>query len=157
MAIYLKFGSINGDATHDEHKQWVQVDSVQWGVGRAITTPTGSTKNREASEPSISEVTVSKQMDQSSIYFFEQACVGNKAELCKIHMVSTGSPGRTYAEFNLTNALISGYSLSSGGDVPSESISVSFTKIEVKYNTVDEGGTPKPASTSYDMTTTKKG
>lgn len=157
MAIYVKFGSIKGDATHQEHKDWVQVDSIQWGVGRAITTPTGSTKNREASEPSISEVTVTKQMDQSSIYFFEEACVGNKAQDCKIHMVSTGSPGRTYAEFNLSNTLVSGYSVSSGGDVPSESISFSFTKIEHKYNTVDEGGKSKPASASYDMTTTKKG
>jgi len=155
MAIYLKYGSIKGDATHDEHKDWIAIGSMQWGVGRAISTPTGAAENREASEPSVSEVTMTKEADCSSIHLFKEACTGNKGTLSTIHVVQTGSPGRLLLEYKLTNSLVSGYSCSSGGDTPSESISVNFTKIEFKYINYDQAGNPSPATASYDLATTK--
>lgn len=156
MAIYAKLGKINGDATHENHKQWMTLDSLQWGVGRAIATPVGSAKNREASEPSISEVTVTKQMDESSPTLFTEACTG-KAMKVEIHLVTTGDPGDTYMEYTLTDAMISGYSVSSGGDRPSESLSLNFTKLETKYTPYDSDHNPgNPVTTSYDLSTAKK-
>ena len=64
----------------------------------------------------------------------------------------------SYKVPSLTNALISGYSLSSGGDRPSESISINFTKIEYKhipYDDKNKAGTP--VTVSYDLSTTKSG
>jgi len=49
MAIYMKYGPIDGNATAASHEKWITCNSVQWGGGRAIGTPTGSSKNREAS------------------------------------------------------------------------------------------------------------
>lgn len=157
MSIFVKYGSINGDATHENHKQWIAVDSMQWGVGRSISTTPGNAQDREASEPTISEVTVTKVMDGSSIYLFKEACTGNKGQECKIHVVQTGSPGRTLVEYKLINTLVSSYSASSGGDAPTESVGFSFTKMEYKYITYDAEGNPKPALASYDMATTKAG
>ena len=158
MAIYVKFEGIDGDATHDKHKKWLDVDSLQWGVGRAIMTPTGSAMNREASEPSISEVTVTKSMDSSSAYLFQQACTGSAGKKVEIHLVTTGSPGDIYMTYELSNALVSGYSVSSGGDRPSESVSFNFTKIQMKYSQFDEkhkNTANHPAS--YDLASTKSG
>lgn len=158
MAIYVKYGSIKGDATHEDHKEWLDVGSLQWGVGRAIMTPSGSSKNREASEPSVSEVTITKQMDASSTSFFTEAVTGVKGTEVKIDLVSTGNPGRTYATYTLSDALVSGYSMSSGGDRPSESISINFAKIEFKYvPTQTENDTGTPTTVSYDLSTTKSG
>ncbi|NYZ17586.1 type VI secretion system tube protein Hcp [Azospirillum sp. RWY-5-1] len=156
MAIYVKYEGIDGEATHQDHKKWLDVGSLQWGVGRAISTPSGSTANREASEPSVSEVTITKLMDASSPKFFTEACTGAVGKKVEIHLVTTGSPGVTYAEYILTNALVSAYSMSSGGDRPSESVSISFTKMEYKfipYDDKNKAGTP--ISVSYDISTTK--
>ncbi|NYZ17600.1 type VI secretion system tube protein Hcp [Azospirillum sp. RWY-5-1] len=156
MAIYVKYEGIDGEATHQEHKKWLDVGSLQWGVGRAISTPSGSTANREASEPSVSEVTITKLMDSSSPKFFTEACTGAIGKTVKIDLVTTGSPGTTYATYTLTNALVSAYSMSSGGDRPSESISISFTKLEFKFTPYDDknkAGTP--TTVSYDISTTK--
>lgn len=158
MAIYVKYDGIDGEATHESHKKWLDVASIQWGVGRGISTPAGSTANREASEPSVSEVTLTKLMDASSPKFFTEACVGAVGKKVVIHLVTTGSPGNTYAEYALTNALVSAYSMSSGGDRPSESISISFTKMEFKfipYDDKNKAGTP--IAVSYDISTTKAG
>ena len=158
MAINDKFEGINGDATHDNHKKWLDVDSLQWGVGRAIMTPSGSAMNREASEPSVSEVTVTKTMDSASAYLFQQACTGSAGKKVEIHLVTTGSPGDIYMTYELTNALVSGYSVSSGGDRPAESVSFNFTKIAMKYSQFDEkhkNTANHPAS--YDLASTKSG
>ena len=158
MAIYVKYGSLKGDATHEDHKDWLDVGSLQWGVGRAIMTPSGSTKNREASEPSVSEVTITKMMDASSPSFFTEAVTGHKGVEVKIDLVSTGSPGRTYATYTLTDSLVSGYSMSSGGDRPSESISINFSKIEYKYiPSKTENSEGNQTVVSYDLATTKSG
>ena len=158
MAIYLKYEGIDGEATHDTHKKWIDVASLQFGTGRGISTPTGSTANREASEPNISEVVVTKMLDGASPKLFTESVTGAVGKKVEIHLVSTGSPGNTYVEYVLTNALISGYSLSSGGDRPSESISINFTKMEFKFTPYDDknkAGTP--VTVNYDLTTTKSG
>lgn len=156
MAIYVKYEGIDGEATHENHKKWLDVNSLQFGVGRAISTPSGSAANREASEPSVSNVTLSKLMDSASPKLFTESCTGAAGKKVEIHLVSTGSPGNTYVEYTLHNALISGYSVSTGGDRPSESVSISFTKLEYKfipYDDKNKAGTP--VSVSYDLATTK--
>ena len=157
MAIYVKIDGVDGDATHEQHKKWLDISSMQWGVGRAISTPSGAAMNREASEPSVSEVTLTKQMDVSTTKLFEMACVGNKGKPVTIDLVTTGSPGDIYMQYKLTDAMVSGYSVSTGGDRPSESLSLNFTKIEMKYVPYDEDHTPlSPQLAGYDLATTKK-
>jgi type VI secretion system secreted protein Hcp len=158
MAIYLKYDGIDGEATHSDHTKWIDITSMQFGIGRAISTPAGSTANREASEPSVSEITVTKSMDGSSPKLFTESATGNVSKVVKIDLVSTGSPGNTYVTYTLTNTLVSGYSVSTGGDRPTESVTLSFTKIEYKfipYDDKNKAGTP--VTVSYDLSTTKSG
>ncbi len=158
MAIYLKYEGIDGEATQQDHTKWIDIQSLQFGFGRAITTPTGSTANREASQPSVSEVTVVKMMDASSPKLFTESVTGNAGKTVNIDLVSTGSPGNTYAQYTLTNALVSAYSVSTGGDRPVESLSISFTKIEFKltpYDATNKAGTP--VTVNYDLSTGKSG
>ena len=158
MAIYLKYDGIDGEATQQDHQKWIDIQSLQFGFGRAITTPTGSTANREASQPSISEVSIVKSMDASSPKLFTEAVTGNAGKTVNIDLVSTGSPGNTYAQYTLTNALVSAYSVSSGGDRPVESLSISFTKMEFKltpFDATNKAGTP--VTVNYDLSTGKSG
>jgi type VI secretion system secreted protein Hcp len=158
MAAYLKYDAIKtGEskaAGHLGSGGWIEIGSVQLGVGRGISTPVGSSSKREASAPSVSEVTITKLTDSTSPLFFQEALIG-KATTAKIDLVETGADQlNTFLEITLTNAMISGYSASSGGARPSESISINFTKIEYKYTPYDDqhkAGTPVPVT--YDLTT----
>lgn len=156
MGIYVNFDGIPGDATEQNHKKWIDVASIQWGVGRAISTVAGRTQNREASQPSVSEVTISKMFDSSSPKLFTAACTGNVGKTVKIDLTTTSSGGLVFCTYTLSNALISSYSVSSDGDRPGESISISFTKLEFKFTPYDnqnKAGTP--VTVSYDLATTK--
>lgn len=152
MAIYMQIEGISGNVTAKGHEKWIEVNSCQFGVGRGIGSPTGRDSNREASAPSISEVVVTKSTDETSPHIFQEACIG-KGKKIVLHFVRTAASAlETYFEATLTNTLVSGYSVSSGGDNPTESVSLNFTKIEVKYTpyTKDHvAGTPVPAG--YDM------
>jgi type VI secretion system secreted protein Hcp len=152
MAIYLKFGKVKGNVTEAGHKDWIEVSSVQWGVGRGISTPVGSTANREASAPSVSEVTITKQMDMASTDMFMESVKGNKGEEVKIDIVSTGNPPRVFCTYTLSNALVSGYSVSTGGDRPTESLSLNFTKLEFKYvPSTTENAQGTPVTVAFDL------
>lgn len=155
MGIYMKYGSIKGDATHADHKDWVEVQSLQFGIGRSIMTPVGAAQNRESSHPSISQVSITKNMDGSSYKFFEQACIGKTGEKCTIHLVT--NENQVFAEYELENTLIAGYNVSTSGDRPAETISLNFTKIIYKYAVM---GSDNKSSTTYtagyDISTAKK-
>lgn len=156
MAIYMKYGKLNGDATQDEHKQWIVIDSVQFGLGRGISTVTGAAKSREASEPSVSEIVVTKQLDSSSHEIFKAACSATKGEELKIDFTSTDQAGQVFLSVTCSDTLVSGYSISSGGDRPSESISLNFTKIEYKAAPLGADNKPTgPFTVIYDLATAK--
>jgi type VI secretion system secreted protein Hcp len=156
MAIYLKLAAINGSSTAQSHEQWITCDSIQWGGGRAIGTPTGSAKNREASMVSISEVVVTKPQDNSSPELLKRSYVGTDGEDATVHLTTTSNQGvNTIMELKLTNTLISGFSCSTGGDRPHESVSLNFTKIESTfYNQAVEGTeADTPFAVTYDLAT----
>jgi len=157
MTCFLKVDGITGECKATGHEEWIECGSLQYGAGRAIHTPVGSSSKREASAPSISEVTVTKLMDSTSAPMFQEACVG-KAKLVEIHLCETGADElNTYLELKLTNAMISGYSVSSGGDRPSESVTFNFTKIEQKYTPYDDQHEKgNPVTSGYDLTEGKK-
>lgn len=158
MAVYLKYEGIDGEVTQQDHVKWIEVGSFQFGVGRGISTPTGNAANREASHASVSEIVVTKSMDVASTKLFTESVTGSTGKKVEIHFVSTGDPGLTFAQYTLEDTLISGYSLSSGGDRPTESISLNFTKVEFKMTPHDDKNKPgTPVTVSYDLATAKSG
>ncbi|MBU6419096.1 MAG: type VI secretion system tube protein Hcp [Proteobacteria bacterium] len=155
MAIYIKYTNptVDGDVTTTGFEKQIEVHSFQWGVGRGIGSPTGASGNREASTPSVSEVTVSKSLDNASGGLLKEALSsGGKAKLVISFVRTDGTGADTFLEITLTDTMISGYSMSSGGDKPSESLSFNFTKIEVKFTPMKEDGTKgSPFPVTYDL------
>jgi len=150
MPIYVKYGDIKGDVTADGHKGsdgWFEVGSFAWGVGRGISSPTGGAANRESSAPSVSEITLSKQMDVASYRLLDEVLQGEGLP-CTIDFCKTDKGVlESYCKYILEDCMVSGYSVSSGGDRPTETISLNFTKVEygfVGLNDKNEGvTTPK--------------
>ena len=126
--------------TEEGHKDWIELNSLQWGVGRGISAPTGGVKDREASAPSVSEVTVNKAQDNATGKLLTEAYQGEGVKV-EIDFVKT-EKGKleTYLKYELENCMISGYSLSSGGDRPSESLSLNFTSINCAPKVIGPDG-----------------
>ncbi len=156
MAIYMKYGSIKGPVTTADFKDWIELNSFQWGVGRGIGTAARGSTSREHSEPSLSEVTVSKLTDVASPKLFLDAVGGKLDNKVQIKFTTTHKGGVvTFLTYDLENTGISGYSLSSSGDMPGETLSLNFTKITKTFTGEDPGVGGSPESVGYDLTQMK--
>ena len=154
MPIYLNYNSlaIKGSVTETSHKGWIELNSFQFGLGRGISAPTGNTEDREASAPSVSEITVTKDQDVASVLLVSESLQGEGqtaiVDFCKTDKGQLS----VYLTFTLTNTMISGFSMSSGGDRPSESLSLNFTQFEMKATQADATGKAgSPSNVTYDL------
>jgi type VI secretion system secreted protein Hcp len=148
----MKFGSIDGAVTTKGFEKWIELNSLQWGVGRAVGTAARGSTTRESSEPSISELVVTKRMDVASNKLFQDAVGGDFSTKVTIKMTTTTKDQvTTFLKYELTNTGLSGYSVSSGGDAPTESLSLNFTKIQITYTGLDVKTSGSPDTVGYDL------
>jgi type VI secretion system secreted protein Hcp len=152
MAIYMKYGSIKGPVTTDGFKDWIELQSFQWGVGRAVGTAARGATSREHSEPSLSEITVTKHTDIASPKLMLDAVGGKLDNKVEIKFTTT-TKGKveTFLTYKMENTGLSGYSLSSGGDMPVEALSLNFTKISYTFTGTDPGIGGSPETVGYDL------
>ncbi|MGH7064055.1 MAG: Hcp family type VI secretion system effector [Stellaceae bacterium] len=156
MAIYMKYGSINGPVTTQGFEKWIELNSFQWGSGRAIGSAARGSTSREHSEPSLSEVTVAKLTDVASPKLFLESVAGKLDNKVTIKFTTTTKGAiDTFLTFELTDCGVSGYSMSSGGEMPQESISLNFTKISKTFKGLDPDIAGSPETVGYDLTQMK--
>ena len=157
--ILMNYGdlTIKGDSALDGYEDWVQFDEVKWSVGRACTSSTGG-GDRKFSEPSFSEISLSKAMDKSSIDCFIEACGGKKPYPVLLTWVdNSGDAIEIYHQVELGNAVITAYSSSSSGDRPDDKITLNFTEITVHYTRFPPDGAPEEISPKgWNLTTGMK-
>jgi type VI secretion system secreted protein Hcp len=158
FAILLKIGDLKGASKIKEHSDWIEVSSLQWGVGRGIGSSArrhgadrdkkkdATESKREVSDPSISEITISKRADSSTVPLFKEA-FSKKPLSVKVHIYDLDQQKVVY-EFGLSETYISGYSFSGSGDVLNESISFNFTRMDVKQMSPE-------SKFGYDLTKTE--
>ena len=158
MPIFMQYDGIDGDVTAAGHEKWIEVTSYQFGIGRGMTSATSSAADREGSTPSVSEIVVTKVTDGASTNLLRASLglgPGGEGKTVKIDFCKTDvSQPEPYLQWELTNTLVSGFSLSSGGDRPTESVTLNFTKIAM--NNVGMGAaneTGQPDRAEYDLST----
>ncbi len=130
--MYLSFTAITGGPTTSQ----IPINSLQWGIGRGISAPSGG--DRTASTPSFSEVTITKLMDSSSPTLALLTANGTGTATCVL-TIQDHNTGNVLYTLTLNSVYISGYNVSSGGDVPLESLSFNYTRITWVYTNPSTG------------------
>jgi len=160
MSAYIKFSAVpKGESLatgHEGSAGWIEISSFSWGAGRSVSSGVGTSSKREASAPSVSDITVTKILDSTSPPILQQTLFG-KGQTVQIDFTTQQSDKlETYLTYTLTNTLISGYNVSgSSADRPVESLTLNFTKVEMAYQGFKDDGTPdssKAAKANYDLT-----
>ena len=126
--FFLKFDGIDGDVTAAGHEKWIEIETFSWGVSNPVSRATGGA---QAGKPQPADFTVTVPFSIASPQLFKKALDGDVLT-AQIDAVKTdkGNP-TTFLTYKLSDCLISSYSVSSGGDQPSEQLSLNFVKIEI--------------------------
>jgi type VI secretion system secreted protein Hcp len=150
--MFVKIGDIHGESKAEGFKNWIRLESFQYGVSRNVSSGAGGS-TRESSAPNISEIVVTKYFDKSSAKLFQDSVAGTFDTKVVIKMATTTkNMTETFLTFELTDCGVSSYSLSSGGELPMESLSLNFLKIMVTPTPLDKSGQIKKGDVvSYDL------
>ena len=156
MALYMKYGDVKGAVTTDGFKDWIELSSFQWGASRSIGTAARGSTTREHSEPTLSEITVTKLTDVASPKLFLDSVAGKLDNKVTIKFTTT-TKGKieTFLTYEMENTGLSHYSMSSGGEAPMESLSLNYTKITETFSGMDPGISGSPETVGYDLTQMK--
>jgi type VI secretion system secreted protein Hcp len=131
--IFIDLGNgIKGESAQKGFEDQIAAQSLQWGVGRGISSFTSGI--RETSRPTFSEVVFTKTLDIATNDILIAMAKGKALPTVKISFVrDDGEEGFNYLTYELSDVLISSYSASSGGETPTESVSLNFAKIKSTY------------------------
>lgn len=143
MPIFLKMEPVKGEAKQKGFEAQLEVQSFQWGAGIGASRESGGFS---FSAPSVSEISLTKSMDSGSLSVVTEMFKAThiKEALLTFARAEGGSLVK-YLEIKLGNPYITGYSMSSGGDRPSESISLTYKTIELNWVELDKTGKTKAA------------
>ncbi|MBR0647399.1 Hcp family type VI secretion system effector [Plastoroseomonas hellenica] len=151
MAIMLNYDGVQGESNIQGYEKWINLESFQFGIGRGIASAYGNS-TRESSIVSVSEITVTKQTDGTTVKLMEEGLHGKLNKIVKVAFLRTGSgAAQEYLSFELNGCGVSGFSMSSGGDRPSESLSLNFDKYILKYNPIGDDFSGSPATVGWDL------
>ena len=137
-AVFIKFDGIDGESIDKDHKGWIDLLSLSENP----STTSESTTTRTRGETTLGDIVVVKELDKSSPKLAESILMGKVFPKVEIHL--TSSAGTTYYAYELTNVMVTSYSISGDADqVPMEEFSLNFEEIKVTYTEMDSEGNKK--------------
>jgi type VI secretion system secreted protein Hcp len=127
----LKIDGIAGESTDDKHKEWIDVLSFSWG---------GSSRAR----PSQNDFQIVKLVDKASPLLVTASCKGTSPgqAMFVARKAGGGKEQLEYLKIKFSDILISSFhTAGSTSDVPMETLSLNFTKLEFLVAPQTEKGT----------------
>lgn len=134
---FLKIDGIDGESTDSKHAKWIEVLSFSNGMSQPVSAVQSSAGGATSARVNMQDFSIVKYIDISSPKLAGACCTGQHFPKVTIELCRAGGDKVKYMEYKLTNAIVS--SISSGGtpkgadDVPTESVSFNFGKIEWAY------------------------
>ncbi len=143
---FLHIEAIKGEARREGYKDWIDIQSIVFGVARAtdrsLGTPTGY--------PDFSDITITKQIDRTSPLLFESAVTGSAIPEVVIDFHKTTQHGTPwFLQVTLSDALVTAYETRATNDTTHEIISFHVGRIELEVRQ-NQGGTVRAF---YDLST----
>ena len=140
MPAFMKLGDIKGEATDKDHKDWILIESMSSPLYRSI--PEGAKdQQRTKGDTTLGDIVVVRQLDKSSTKLQEACANGTFFKEVEIHFCTTvKNKQEPYLKYKLENVIVTSYSFhgnSSGSPLPSEQITMGYTKVEWTYVVVD--------------------
>jgi type VI secretion system secreted protein Hcp len=151
---FLKIDGIDGESADETHRGEIIIDSFSWGMSNSGTFSGGG--GGGAGKVSMQDIHFTRRLDKASPKLMLACATGQHIPTAKLTCRKSGSDGSQveYYTITLTDVLVSSVSTggSSGDPLPTESISLNFTKIEWVYVPVGADGKPgEPVRAEYDL------
>jgi type VI secretion system secreted protein Hcp len=147
---FLKIDGIDGESQDDKHKGEIEVLSWSWGESQAGQVAHGG--GGGAGKVSMQDLHFTMRTSKASPKLFLHCATGKHIPQATLTARKAGDRPLEYLKYKLTDVLVSSYQISSGGDNPSDEVSLNFTRLEVEYRTQNpDGSLGSPVSAGWDL------
>lgn len=142
--VYLQIDGIKGESQDSQHKDWIEVTSINWGVQqpKSATASTGGGHTAERAE--LSDISFSKLADMSSPLLLQNCATGKTIPRAKFEFFRADADGDRvkYYEIELENVLIGMVTPHLGNSTSflTENVNLKFSKVKWKYTQQKVGG-----------------
>jgi type VI secretion system secreted protein Hcp len=137
IALKIESPTITGELTNSPFKDQIEITSFSQGFSIPISSGGGGA---QVGPPVPADIVISKPLDQSSPELFLRSHQGtNFGKMTFSFHRPTGGAPETYYQVLLEDVRITSMSQTSGGDRPTESLSLNYGKIKWTYNSTSNG------------------
>ena len=152
--IHVSIDGVKGEASHDKHKDEIEVESWQWGVSQPISfTGTGLSGGKA----DVSHLTITKSVDKSSPNLVMYCAKGKHLDKVVLTQRRSGDGSIELVKFTLKDAMIAGVHKSgANGSGPRETVDIAFSAVEYDYTPQKpDGSADGVVSGKYDFKASK--
>jgi len=143
-SMFIQITGIDGEATDDTHKDWIEVLSYSFSMADPGAGATGTTRRR--GDVVLEDIVLVKEVDKSSPKLMEKCAKGEVIASLVIDVCRTGEGGSTtYYKYELENVMVTSFHSSGSTEegVPVETVTLNFEEITVTYTEIDTMGKSK--------------
>lgn len=152
---FLKIDGIPGESSDSKHKDEIDVESWSWGATQSGTFAGGG--GGGAGKVQMNDFHFTMHTNKASPKAFLACASGQHIKTAILTARKSGEKQAEFMKITLSDLLVSSYQTSGGGDIPVESISLNFSKIEMSYSEQKADGTLSGAIVAgWDLKANKK-
>ena len=141
---FLKIDGIPGESLDSKHKDEIEVLSWSWGETQAIPASPGG--GAGTGKVAMTDLHVSTNLSKASPQLLLACAAGTHIKGAVLTGRKGGKAQAEFLTFSLSDVLVSAYQTgASEAEVPLDSISLNFSKIEVSYKQQKPDGSLAPA------------
>ena len=158
MAVdcFLKIKGIEGESTDDKHKNEIDILSWSWGESQSGTSSYGG--GGGAGKVSMNDFNFMMTVNKASPKLLLACASGEHIKEALLTCRKAGKEQQEYLKIKFTDLLISSFQTSGSSEVPNDSISFNFSKIEYEYYPQKPDGTlDAKVPVHWDLKTNKGG
>jgi len=138
--MFLKLDGVEGESNDKSHKGEIEILSFSFGAVQPGSAGRGG--GAGVGKVQIQDFNFAKYFDKASPKLFEACATGKHLPKVTLTCRKAGGSQQEYLKITMSEALVASIQNSgSGGEtLPTESVSLNFTKIEIEYKPQDEKG-----------------
>jgi type VI secretion system secreted protein Hcp len=145
--VTKRAGKVKGEGTTEGHSDDIVVHTWAWGV--SANTAIGATKS--TARRSYRNLVLTKGIDSASTGLLSALASNDEVKEATLTMRKAGGEALDYFRMMLSNARIVNIDIEvQPSGVPTEHVTIAFTKVEIEYKRQEQAGLGSGASTFSD-------
>ena len=127
--IFAKLGDIKGESLDEKHKDEIEVLSFSWGVA-TVNAPAGP--GAAGGKAAFHDLVITHNIDKASPLLLNACATGQHLKEATITHRKAGKGQQEFLIIKMNDVIITGVQ-HSDGETPSETVNLTFAKVDLEY------------------------